>query len=277
MHPYHGSTGILATKHHKEKILGPIFAQELNMHLVVPKDFDSDVFGTFTGEIERPFSQEITAYKKAEAALKDSAHSIAVSSEGSYNPHPFLSNATVHTEIVALVDAARGLQIKGTHTAVIETPLVQSVSNNKELRQTLRRLKAHNHSAIVRAQDANGLTIIKDLSLEQIADNSRQYFTRFGTFWLEEDLRFHKNPKRSPAIKKAAHDLIDKIRQVCPNCGQPGFVSQRASGNYPCALCQRPTSLPALKHLYCGACRHTDIKPFEHFTISASYCDHCNP
>ena len=44
---------LIATSHKKEDAIGPILQRKFQANIIVPKDFSTDVFGTFTGEIER--------------------------------------------------------------------------------------------------------------------------------------------------------------------------------------------------------------------------------
>jgi len=48
---------VLATMHHKEKVIAPIIEQELGIKVIVPQDFDTDRFGTFTREVKRTGNQ----------------------------------------------------------------------------------------------------------------------------------------------------------------------------------------------------------------------------
>ncbi len=50
---FKGRTLVLATKHEKEKVMAQILEKELGVKVVVPADFDTDQFGTFTREIKR--------------------------------------------------------------------------------------------------------------------------------------------------------------------------------------------------------------------------------
>ena len=43
----------IATKHEKEKVIAPILEKELGVKCFVAENFDTDVLGTFTGEVER--------------------------------------------------------------------------------------------------------------------------------------------------------------------------------------------------------------------------------
>lgn len=44
---------VIATKHHKEKVIAPLIEKVLGVECFVGKNFDTDTLGTFTGEVER--------------------------------------------------------------------------------------------------------------------------------------------------------------------------------------------------------------------------------
>lgn len=44
---------VIATMHGKEATIGPILTRELGVEIVVPEHFNTDTYGTFSGEIER--------------------------------------------------------------------------------------------------------------------------------------------------------------------------------------------------------------------------------
>jgi hypothetical protein len=43
---------LIATKHEKEKVIAPLLEQNLGVICFVNENFDTDLLGTFTGEIE---------------------------------------------------------------------------------------------------------------------------------------------------------------------------------------------------------------------------------
>lgn len=61
--------------HQKEKVIAPLLEQELCIKVIVPQDFNTDIFGTFTRDVKRPGTQIATAKLKAEKADPDSAWS----------------------------------------------------------------------------------------------------------------------------------------------------------------------------------------------------------
>jgi hypothetical protein len=74
--------GVLATMHQKERVMAPLLEKELGIKVIVPPNFNTDSFGTFTREIKRPGDQLETARLKAEKALLLTGETLAFASEG---------------------------------------------------------------------------------------------------------------------------------------------------------------------------------------------------
>jgi hypothetical protein len=95
---------VLATMHQKEKVIAPLLEQELGIKIIVPQDFNTDIFGTFTREVERPGTQITAAKLKAEKALELTQENLAIASEGSFTPHPLVPYIYCNREIVVFLD-----------------------------------------------------------------------------------------------------------------------------------------------------------------------------
>jgi hypothetical protein len=50
---FEGRRLLIATKHHKEQVIAPVFEKELAVQCFTSDEFDTDSLGTFSGEIER--------------------------------------------------------------------------------------------------------------------------------------------------------------------------------------------------------------------------------
>jgi hypothetical protein len=74
--------------HHKERVIVPVLQQELGIKCIVPENFNTDIFGTFTREVERPGTQIAAARLKAQQALEVTGETLAIASEGSFTLHP---------------------------------------------------------------------------------------------------------------------------------------------------------------------------------------------
>ena len=102
---------IIATKHKKEDVIAPILEKELGVKCFVSSDLDTDLLGTFTGEIERKEDPVSSARNKCYMAMELTNCDLAIASEGSFGPHPTLFFIPADDEILVFVDKKNGLEI----------------------------------------------------------------------------------------------------------------------------------------------------------------------
>jgi hypothetical protein len=93
--------------HGKEAAIAPIVA-EIGLRVVVPEDFDSDRFGTFTRDIDCSGHALEAAQQKIQAVLHESQETVGLASEGSFGAHPVLFAMPYNQEIVVLRDRCCG-------------------------------------------------------------------------------------------------------------------------------------------------------------------------
>ena len=87
---FSGRKLVIATKHKKEQVIAPLLENALGAKCIVPEGFDTDTFGTFSGEKERADDPVITARIKCLKAMELTGATLGVASEGSFGPHPSL-------------------------------------------------------------------------------------------------------------------------------------------------------------------------------------------
>jgi hypothetical protein len=95
---------IIATKHHKERVIAPILEQELGVQCFIDETFDTDLLGTFTGEVEREQDAIETAREKCLQAMEKNNCDLGIASEGSFAPHPTLFFIHADDEILIFID-----------------------------------------------------------------------------------------------------------------------------------------------------------------------------
>jgi len=64
---FKGRKVVIATKHHKEQVMTPLLEKELGLECGLVENLDTDLFGTFTGEVERLNDPLETARQKMSA------------------------------------------------------------------------------------------------------------------------------------------------------------------------------------------------------------------
>ncbi len=275
---------VLATMHQKEKAIAPILEAELGIQVVVPADFNTDAFGTFTREIKRPGNQVETARLKAEKALELTGETLGIASEGSFLPHPEMPFISSNREIVILVDKKHDIEIIGEEFSTETNYDHMVVENVEQAFKFAQKIGFPEHGLIVMFSEypQDSTQIIKGIVTEEklveavnfVLENSPT-----GKAHLETDMRAMYNPTRMKNIAKATQDLVKKINSICPNCSTPGFqVSKRIQG-LPCAICHMPTSLTVAVVYQCQKCGFSQQKAISNQGEYAdpAYCMYCNP
>lgn len=278
---FRGRTAVLGTMHGKERVIAPLLAQELGIEVVVVPDFDSDRFGTFTGEVARAGTQYEAAQRKARAALEHTGADLAIASEGSFAPDPQVPFITSNLELVLLLDTAHALEIRG-HSRSSDTNMAGAyVSSAEEALDFAHKVGFPQHGIILRPSHRSmrgahkGITDENTLRTHAERLSQRLFSKRF---YIETDMRAHMNPTRMAHIADATRNLIENIRSECPLCARPGFAITSVQAGLPCANCGRPTNTPKSALRTCVTCGHTHEEPLSSQEYAdPSYCDTCNP
>ena len=107
---------VIATMHGKETVIAPLLQGALGLRTELPTDFDTDCFGTFSGDVPRVDTALATARAKIAAAFKQVPHAhIGIASEGSFGPHPLLPMIPIDSELLLLMDRRTGIEVVGHH------------------------------------------------------------------------------------------------------------------------------------------------------------------
>ena len=277
-------TAILATMHQKERVMAPILERELGVKIIVPTDFDTDKFGTFTREVKRLGTQIEAARQKAKKALAIVGETLAFASEGSFGPHPMMPYLPANREIVILLDRVNNLELIGESFTVETNYSHQLVSSIEEADNFAKKAGFPEHGLVVIAGDValgNGEIVKGIVTEKQFFDAVRAGLKKSSTgrVHIETDMRAMYNPTRMKNIENATLDLVKKFHQFCPECGWPGFeVAERKIG-LPCGLCYFPTQLVRSQIYQCKNCDYTkeELFPDGRETADPALCQYCNP
>jgi hypothetical protein len=101
---FNGRKLLIATKHNKEQVIAPILEEGLGVHCFVPENYDSDIFGTFSGEVERKNTALETVRAKCLAAMAEFDCDLGIASEGSFGSHPSIFFAQADDEFLIFID-----------------------------------------------------------------------------------------------------------------------------------------------------------------------------
>ena len=272
---------VIATMHRKELAIAPILQTSLGVRVTVPQDFDSDLFGTFTRDIERPANQIETAKIKAEKALELIDADLVIASEGSFFPHPMLG-VPFNREVVCLLDQKHNFSVYGEFLSTDTNFLHQEISSYEQAYEFALKVGFPDH-AIVLMSDAKTSAkeaIHKGINSEELLKESvYELLKQSPQIHIETDMRSLYNPTRMKNITKATEDLVRKLQQLCPKCNFVNFdIVDRIKG-LPCELCGLPTK-STRAHVYrCDRCQFQQevLFPDQVQTADPMYCSYCNP
>lgn len=271
---------VIATQHEKEKVIAPTLKKELAVECFVPSYFDTDQWGTFSGEIKRNEDVLNTLRKKCLVAMKENNCDLAIASEGSFGAHPAIFFAPADDEVVMLIDTKNDIEIIARELSTETNFNGSYVANENELLAFAQKSSFPSHGLILKSSESNFSKAIKGITDEEsLLKGFHSMIEEYGKVYIETDMRALYNPSRMKVIEKATHKLVEAIRSTCPQCGTPGFVVTEVMPGLPCGWCGNPTK-STLGLLYrCKKCNFENLEKFPHqkTTEDPMYCDFCNP
>lgn len=275
-----GRKALIATKHHKEIVMAPLLNKRLGVDCFIDPAFDSDRFGTFSGEIERISDPLTTLRNKCLSALNEQEADLVIGSEGSFGPHPFIGMVPADEEWMMLIDRKNGWEITSRILSLHTNFSGKTVYNLSELMAFAAQVKFPSHALILRGNTNYKQDIFKGIDSEtKLVHLFNELLEKNGQVHVETDMRAHYNPTRMRVIEELTEKLVNTILSVCPNCQTPGFDVVEAIAGLPCSQCGLRTR-STLQHRYqCHSCMHEEIRNFPHGKEQEDpmYCDFCNP
>jgi hypothetical protein len=277
---FNGRKLIIATKHQKEKAIAPLFEKAFGVNCFTPENFDTDLLGTFTGEIERKDDPITTMRNKCLQAMELHNCDLGIASEGSFGPHPSIFFVHADDEFLIFIDKKNNLEIIERELSMKTNFNGSELKAEKELSEFANSVKFPSHALILRKAKEDYTEIIKGINNWQTLNETFQILVnRYGSAYAETDMRALYNPTRMEVIETAAKKLIKKINSLCPNCSTPGFGITEAKPGLPCSLCGFRTR-STLSYIYqCKKCDFIKEEKFPHNKTEEDpgYCDICNP
>ncbi len=271
---------VIATKHQKEKVIAPLLEKALGVSCFANENFDTDILGTFTGEVERELDPLATARQKCLQAMELNNCDLGVASEGSFGPHPSMFFINADDELLIFIDKKNNVEI------IVRELNTETNFNGKEITTETALLefadlvKFPSHALILRKAKTENNNIIKGITdVNQLKEVFEKLVNEFNTVYAETDMRALYNPSRMKVIEAATKKLINKIIVTCPQCNMPGFGITDVQKGLICSLCGSPTNSTVSYMYVCQHCKYTKEEMYPHKKIAEDpmYCDFCNP
>lgn len=277
---FEGRDLLIVTKHNKNEVLKPLFEKQLFVNVSTTTNFDTDQFGTFSGEVERKDDALNTLRKKCLKAMEEYNHDLAIASEGSFGPHPSIPFLTADDELMILIDKKNQLEIISREITTETNFNGRDIKTIDELVDFANLVNYPSHGIILKNQSNQTDAPIKDIkSLNLLIDAFEELIKNGNTCFAETDMRAMNNPTRMKVIEKAGKKLLKKLLSKCPNCSTPGYDVIKVNAGLPCGQCGFPTRSTLSQLLGCLKCGYTETKfyPNSKEIEDPMYCDRCNP
>lgn len=269
-----------ATMHGKEKLVAPIFERELGWSVRVA-NLNTDLFGTFSGEIPRSLSAHDTVVEKARRGALHAGLALGIASEGSIGAHPHIPFLDADVELMALVDVERNLELVVSHIGPGVVALREVWTSTSDLEEISVRADLPHHAVIVRKGEGpllwarKGIRSADDLGVA-IADARHE--GPAGEIVIESDFRAMMSPSRQVNIAACATSLVRRLATVCPSCTTWGWGVVGAERGVPCAGCGGVVEGAVRADIEgCVACPDTVVTAREHAAVDPAHCETCNP
>ena len=271
---------VIATMHHKEAVIAPLLEKELAVHCFVPDHFDTDILGTFSGEIDRKDDPLATARKKCFLAMELTDCDLGIASEGSFGPHPSIFIASADDEILVLIDKKNNLEIVVRELSLETNFNASKINTYTELEEFANTVQFPSHAILLKSTEKEIPVIVKGIQSWEVLKESYEKLANYTSpIEAETDMRALFNPKRMKVIEKASQKLIEKIKSSCPECKTPGFGIILAKSGLPCEWCKSETKSIKSYIYQCQKCHYELEKMFPNNKQleDPMYCDYCNP
>ena len=260
--------------------MAPLLERELGVYCMVPQNFNTDLLGTFSGEIERVDDPLTTLRKKCLMAAELTGCDLIAGNEGSFGPHPTLYFAHANDEMAMLLDLKNGLEIVERELNTDTNFDGSDVASEQELLSFAEKVKFPSHGIILKKAKTDYSVVLKGItSNNELLASYNRIKDASGKAFAETDMRAMYNPTRMLNIEKATIKLISRAKSLCPSCSMPGFGITDAIRGLPCSLCGMPTQSVRSLVYTCVKCSYSEelLHPYGKTKEDPMYCDYCNP
>lgn len=268
----------IASMHKKEHVIVPVLESKLNVQCHV-KPINTDVFGTFSGEIEREFSPLACARKKCELASEQNDDDLFLASEGSFGPHPQLFFSYCNEELLVLIDKKNNAEWHAINRSTATNFNARSCTSLDEVLAFCNEVGFPEHAVILRKDRSENYELFKGIqNVAYLKEVVTMLLNKHKSLHIETDMRALFNPTRMKNIEIAAQKLCDQLLNLCPSCSFPGFSIHELLPGLPCSDCGLPTKSIQSSIFRCQKCAHSEAHDYHSRTSEdPMYCDFCNP
>lgn len=277
---FRGRTVSIVTKHHKEQVMGPAFEKIPGLNWKLVPEADTDVLGTFTGEIARTGTQREACIKKIALSTSVPGVDLVAANEGAFGPHPGIPFAQADIELVMLYDSKSNHYWEAWEVSADTNAFSAQINSAAEGMEMAGKHGFPEHGMVVVCKSGEDVFVVKKgiHDKQELQDGLTDALEQNkGAVYIEADLRAMHNPGRMRIIEAATQKLVENLLRACPSCSFPGYAATDAERGLPCEWCGGETEGIKNYIFACKSCGFTEKKPGEKTSMEAMYCPFCNP
>ena len=209
---FRGKVLHIVSQHQKQQYIEPVLAGRLGFICKTVSEVDTDLLGTFSGEIERTLSPVDCAREKCKRAREYVSDGYLLASEGSFGPHPTLGWVTAGEEWLLLYDIEEDTELIVRDITLDTCFFGKAIADEQQCLDFLQRVGFPNQKVIVKSSQEQPEIIFKNGSTpEEIVKSMHNMLNEKGNCYIETDMRAMYNPTRQQHLKQLAHLLADKL------------------------------------------------------------------
>jgi len=276
---FRGRLVSIVTRHRKEQVIGPALEKIPGLQWKAVNDIDTDVLGTFTGEIPREGTQREACIKKIGLLASTPGHDLVLASEGAFGPHPAIPFAQADIELLMLFDPIQNFYWEAWEVSAETTAFSSTFASPGEALEEALKHGFPLQGMVVLWEDHNKqVHIHKGIHDEkELLEAAARALLGANLPKLEADLRAMHHPARMRVIEKAASKLVAMLIKNCPQCAFPGYGITETAPGLPCEWCGTPTEGTLYCIHCCKKCGLQEKIRNEKQAMEPMYCSSCNP
>ncbi len=276
--PYAGRTIAFATMHGKERLAAEPFRELLGARVTVPKGLNTDLLGTFAGDIPRELSPIDAARVKARLGMHIDNTPLGLASEGTFAAAPWSPGVVENTELLLFIDDVLEIEVAEVSRVMSPLPGPRSIRNMDAGLAFATRIGFPRQGIVLAADDGDGPTWRKDLrTTAELTRALDELLDTVNEVTIQPDCRAHACPSRAAHLRSLTTRLAQRLATPCPDCAAPGWGPIASERGLLCRDCGAPTALEAATVEGCARCSHRVRALVAARTAGPEWCEHCNP
>ncbi|NDA60731.1 MAG: hypothetical protein EBX50_01690 [Chitinophagia bacterium] len=270
----------IVSQHRKQESFEPALSGRLGFECETVTEVDTDLLGTFSGEVERTLAPLECAREKCRQALSYCSDGYLLASEGSFGAHPTLGWVATGEEWVVFYDIKEQFEVVVRNATLDTCFFGEHITSEQQCLQFLQKVGFPKQGIILKYTREHPQHILKNLHTEQeVVDKVAEWLASGAVPYIETDMRAMYNPTRQRHLIQMGHLLADTLSRICNACGWYGFSVTSVERGLPCGCCGNATESVLAEIYTCKKCAHSERKRFPRGIEQENpqFCNYCNP